>query len=178
MSKIWYVIPRLVSSMEGDRPHGVTLCSGFSYDITVSCFNGYPSLQKLCGCTDQVTGAQAHLVWGISIGPAPTAPDATPQNFTLPPLPYATDALEPAIDNQTVYIHHFKHQKAYVDNLNTALQPHPELLVCLQPNSIEMPFTACGHRNWLSCTLQSVRCLALRLLNCSCSCRARHYINS
>lgn len=40
---------------------------------------------------------------------------------TLPPLPYAYDALEPHIDIQTMQIHHDKHHQAYVDNLNKAL---------------------------------------------------------
>ena len=39
----------------------------------------------------------------------------------LPPLPYAHDALEPHIDKQTMEIHHGRHHKAYVDNLNKAL---------------------------------------------------------
>jgi Fe-Mn family superoxide dismutase len=45
----------------------------------------------------------------------------------LPPLPYAADALEPHIDAQTMEIHHDKHHKAYVDNLNKALESAPEL---------------------------------------------------
>lgn len=40
--------------------------------------------------------------------------------FTLPALPYAADALEPYIDTLTMQIHHDKHHKAYVDNLNKA----------------------------------------------------------
>jgi Fe-Mn family superoxide dismutase len=40
---------------------------------------------------------------------------------TLPPLPYPADALEKAIDKTTMEIHHGKHHKAYVDNLNAAL---------------------------------------------------------
>jgi len=40
---------------------------------------------------------------------------------TLPPLPYAFDALEPHIDAMTMQIHHDKHHQAYVDNLNKAL---------------------------------------------------------
>ena|SRR5579875_4102695 len=41
--------------------------------------------------------------------------------FTLPPLPYAYNALEPYIDEQTMHLHHDKHHQAYVDNLNKAL---------------------------------------------------------
>ena len=47
--------------------------------------------------------------------------------FTLPPLPYAYDALEPFIDKTTMEIHHDKHHAAYVNNLNKALESAPEL---------------------------------------------------
>ena len=47
--------------------------------------------------------------------------------FTLPPLPYAYEALEPHIDARTMQIHHDKHHAAYVNNLNAALANHPEL---------------------------------------------------
>ncbi len=47
--------------------------------------------------------------------------------FTLPPLPYAFDALEPYIDKTTMEIHHGKHHNAYVTNLNKALESAPEL---------------------------------------------------
>ncbi len=46
---------------------------------------------------------------------------------TLPPLPYAPDALEPHIDARTMEIHHGKHHQAYVNNLNAALEKAPEL---------------------------------------------------
>lgn len=47
--------------------------------------------------------------------------------FTLPPLPYAPDALEPHIDKATMEIHHGKHHAAYVTNLNKALESHADL---------------------------------------------------
>lgn len=53
--------------------------------------------------------------------------------FTLPPLPYAYEALEPHIDTLTMQIHHDKHHAAYVNNLNVALKEHPDL----QAKSIE-----------------------------------------
>jgi Fe-Mn family superoxide dismutase len=46
---------------------------------------------------------------------------------TLPALPYDFAALEPHIDTQTMQIHHGKHHQAYVNNLNGALDKHPEL---------------------------------------------------
>jgi Fe-Mn family superoxide dismutase len=48
-------------------------------------------------------------------------------SFTLPPLPYAPDALEPHIDKMTMEIHHGKHHNAYVTNLNKALESAPDL---------------------------------------------------
>ncbi|PTY00172.1 superoxide dismutase [Spartobacteria bacterium LR76] len=56
-----------------------------------------------------------------SPAPAPTGP------YTLPPLPYAYDALNPSIDTETMRIHHDKHHKAYVDNANKLLADQPEL---------------------------------------------------
>jgi Fe-Mn family superoxide dismutase len=53
--------------------------------------------------------------------------------FELAPLPYAANALEPHIDEQTMNIHHGKHHQAYVTNLNKALEAHPDL----QNKSIE-----------------------------------------
>lgn len=53
---------------------------------------------------------------------------ANPQNtHTLPPLPYAYDALEPHIDARTMEIHHTKHHQAYIDKLNAALDGLTEL---------------------------------------------------
>ncbi len=53
--------------------------------------------------------------------------------FTLPPLPYPADALEPHIDRRTMEVHHDGHHGTYVKNLNTALEKYPEL----QSKSVE-----------------------------------------
>ncbi len=47
--------------------------------------------------------------------------------FVLPPLPYGFDALEPHIDARTMEIHHDRHHATYVNNLNGAIEKHPEL---------------------------------------------------
>jgi len=48
-------------------------------------------------------------------------------SFTLPPLPYASNALEASIDKMTMEIHHDKHHGAYVANLNKAVESAPVL---------------------------------------------------
>lgn len=70
-----------------------------------------------------VAGVSARLGRGA---PAPSAP-ATAQPFTLPPLPYASDALEPHFDARTMEIHHAKHHQAYITNANQALADFPAL---------------------------------------------------
>lgn len=64
----------------------------------------------------------------LALAPWASLRAADEEGFTLPKLPYAYDALDVAIDKQTMEIHHDKHHKAYVDNLNKALAKHPELL--------------------------------------------------
>ena len=80
---------------------------------------------KTVGVT-AATLAVAPLVRGqaappAAVPPAPTGP------FTVPPLGYAYDALEPYIDAQTMQIHHDKHHAAYVANLNAAVADLPEV---------------------------------------------------
>jgi superoxide dismutase, Fe-Mn family len=53
--------------------------------------------------------------------------------YSVPDLTYGYDALAPHIDEQTMRIHHDKHHAAYVNNLNTALESHPDL----QKKSVE-----------------------------------------
>jgi Fe-Mn family superoxide dismutase len=59
--------------------------------------------------------------------------EENPVPFTVPPLPYPNDALEPHIDAKTMEIHHDKHHGAYVNNLNKALEGHADL----QSKSVE-----------------------------------------
>ena len=47
--------------------------------------------------------------------------------YSLPALPYAYDALEPHIDKRTMEIHHTKHHQTYINNVNKALEAHPDL---------------------------------------------------
>jgi len=65
-----------------------------------------------------------------SLGAKPAGADTTQVElavFTVPPLPYAYDALEPVIDQRTMRFHHDKHHTAYVKALNAAIAKHPEL---------------------------------------------------
>jgi len=71
------------------------------------------------------TGPQLQAAGGAS-GAAPPAAPTGP--FTLPPLPYPPDALEPHLDAQTMTIHHDKHHAAYVNNLNKAVAGKPDLM--------------------------------------------------
>ncbi|MFM8974994.1 MAG: superoxide dismutase [Vulcanococcus sp.] len=56
----------------------------------------------------------------VPVGPANA-------DFALPPLPYAADALEPAIDAATMTLHHDRHHAAYVSNLNAQISANPSL---------------------------------------------------
>jgi Fe-Mn family superoxide dismutase len=64
----------------------------------------------------------------VVLGAGPAAAQAPgSQAFTLPPLGYAFDALEPHIDARTMQIHHDVHHAAYVRNLNAIVEKHPAL---------------------------------------------------
>ncbi len=69
-------------------------------------------------------GSVANTVWSDDASPQPSR-SGKPWAYTLPPLPYAFDALEPHIDARTMEIHHDKHHAAYVANVNKALEGSP-----------------------------------------------------
>ncbi len=79
--------------------------------------------------TTALAGAALAVLPGATAQTNSAAPAATASNgpFTLPPLPYAYDALEPYIDARTMEIHHDKHHAAYVANLNKAVAGFPDL---------------------------------------------------
>jgi superoxide dismutase, Fe-Mn family len=71
------------------------------------------------------------------------APAVAPSGpFTLPPLPYAYDALEPSIDAETMHFHHDKHHAAYVANLNKALEEWPDYRLRMYSGSAEQTLRA------------------------------------
>lgn len=72
-------------------------------------------------------------------------------SFSLPALPYAFDALEPHIDRLTMEIHHDRHHKAYVDNLNKALpgttKTIEEILATVSSQPVAVRNNGGGHWN-------------------------------
>ena len=73
--------------------------------------------------------------------------------FTLPPLKYSYDALEPNIDSLTMRIHHSKHHQSYIDNLNKALSREQQnlgiedILSKMSSFSVQVRNNAGGHYN-------------------------------
>lgn len=75
-----------------------------------------------------LVGGLALLGMGMKPAWADTQRLELTAGFTVPPLPYAYNALEPVIDERTMRFHHDKHHAAYVQALNAALAQHPELI--------------------------------------------------
>ena len=63
----------------------------------------------------------------VGLGVVLAAPLQAVAEFSLPPLPYAANGLEPSIDARTMTIHHDRHHAAYVANLNAQIPTFPEL---------------------------------------------------
>ena len=83
------------------------------------------ALKHLGGVAGALLLAEKMSAEGVGQAAVAPAPAAGP--FTLPPLPYAYDALEPSFDAATMHLHLDKHHQAYVTNLNAAIAAHPEL---------------------------------------------------
>ena len=71
--------------------------------------------------------------------------------FTLPPLPYAATAIEPAVDARTMEIHHDRHHAAYVTNLNKALESQPAL------QAVPLGELLMGMRRWPAAVQTALR---------------------
>jgi Fe-Mn family superoxide dismutase len=90
--------------------------------------NRRTAIKHLGGAASALLLTETLRADGLATEQAAAAPAAPPTGpFTLPPLPYAYDALEPSFDAATMHLHHDKHHQAYVNNLNTAVAGHPDL---------------------------------------------------
>ena len=90
----------------------------------------FVQLGTLAAGTALVSGrarAATHAAALVPAAPAGAAKSASVAVATLPPLPFAVNALEPQIDAKTMEIHHDKHHAAYVAGLNAALAKSPDL---------------------------------------------------
>jgi Fe-Mn family superoxide dismutase len=97
-------------------------------EIVKTMMNRRTALKHLGGAASALLLTETLRADGLPAGQAVAAPAAAPTGpFTLPPLPYAYDALEPSFDATTMHLHHDKHHQAYVNNLNTAVASHPDL---------------------------------------------------
>ena len=77
---------------------------------------GMTAIAGLCGLDLTTVSAQTQPTGSSAAGP-----------YSVPPLPYGYDALEPYIDTETMHLHHDKHHAAYVKNLNAAVADDPDL---------------------------------------------------
>ena len=77
---------------------------------------GMTAIAGLCGLDLKTVSAQTQPTGSSAAAP-----------YSVPPLRYSYDALEPYIDTETMHLHHDKHHAAYVKNLNAALADHPDL---------------------------------------------------
>jgi Fe-Mn family superoxide dismutase len=85
------------------------------------------SSSTLMAAAAMASGCTAKVKYGV-VPKSPLIAAAVDGAYTVPPLSYAYDALEPVIDMATMKLHHDVHHAAYVKNLNAALAQHPMLL--------------------------------------------------
>ena len=89
--------------------------------MAIKQMTGVASAVLLSAASAKASGVAESGQAAPAAAPAPTGP------YTLPPLPYAYDALEPYFDAETMHLHHDKHHQSYVDKLNAAVAGHPDL---------------------------------------------------
>ncbi len=91
--------------------------------------NRRTAMKHIGGVASALLLTEALHAEGLPMGQAAATTASAPPTgpFTLPPLPYSYDALEPSFDATTMHLHHDKHHQAYVNNLNVAVANHPEL---------------------------------------------------
>ena len=99
---------------------------GFIFAIALILFSIAGSFQSEIGTTYSLNDNVISTVRELAATTGFVA-QTTSDEFTVSPLSYAYDALEPYIDSQTMTLHHDKHHAAYVNNLNEAISLHPEL---------------------------------------------------
>ncbi|HEX4320733.1 MAG TPA: superoxide dismutase [Acidobacteriaceae bacterium] len=87
--------------------------------MAIKQMTGAASAVLLSAASSKASGVTAN--GQAAPAPAPTGP------YTLPPLPYGYDALDPSFDAETMHLHHDKHHQSYVDKLNAAVTGHPDL---------------------------------------------------
>jgi superoxide dismutase, Fe-Mn family len=102
--------------MYSKKIYGLIMAIAIAITLVFQSNNSVADASESTTISNQMLSPQNTLV-----AQAPT------DEFTLPPLPYAYDALDAYIDSETMTIHHDKHHAKYVKNLNEAIALHPDL---------------------------------------------------
>ncbi len=117
-----------------DNPHsrrdalrmlGVGAASALAFPMASACQKADDNTQSAVNDKAETPSSFSREVARFQPVKAPMAEATFP--FSLPPLPYAFDALDAAIDAMTMEIHHDRHHAGYTKKLNAALEPHAKL---------------------------------------------------
>jgi Fe-Mn family superoxide dismutase len=118
---------------------------------------GTPQYISSCG-VDLITGRRTAVGLGVAAAAATAMPAyAEDGMFSVPPLPYGYDALEPTIDAATMKFHHDFHHQAYVNNLNKAMAGKPAAsLVSLMPGAKAAKLNNAGGGHYNHCLFWNI----------------------